>query len=325
MLKANCHSRFLTSRVFRNTIIYDLSPKSRAIVDVELGIDSHSETSSSGSWQSAESSKAGSKSSKSYRFPLMELPAELRIMIAKHVLHVSDGLWWIWINYRKGPRIASVEGKPRYLRSSSVDNITAIARTCKKLYQETHGLLCAVNVVDFNISSMHGYLVPRRCEDTSDGSDPDLRAVSEALGFCYNLKQQPNFHHIRLRFYTFERLQAHWAQFLALVQIKERLQITVLIGEWSLQAFSDDQRHALRLLIEEEEPYVSEKDQMEARIREHMDMGKMISEAVAELGLTCKNWRICPTPIFKGTADGLRSCVSDADWEMIQGWEGDGI
>lgn len=68
-----------------------------------------------------------------------------------------------------------------------------------------------------------------------------------------------------------------------------------------------------------------EKDHMEVRIQDHMNTGKMITQAVAELGVTCKNWRICPIPILKGTVDELRSHISDADWEMIQGWEDDGI
>jgi hypothetical protein len=37
----------------------------------------------------------------SYRFPLLGLPAELRIMIANYALRVPNGLKWVWKNFAK--------------------------------------------------------------------------------------------------------------------------------------------------------------------------------------------------------------------------------
>ncbi|KAH4223271.1 hypothetical protein HBI06_134290 [Parastagonospora nodorum] len=130
--------QFITSHAFRSTIIYELAPQSKATMDVN--IDSDSETSSSTSWQSTESSEAGYEKRKPYCFTFMELPAQLRIMVARYVLHVSDGLSWVWTNYREGPRTATIKFNPDYNRRLSLQKTTAIAQTCKTIYQENSRL-----------------------------------------------------------------------------------------------------------------------------------------------------------------------------------------
>ncbi|KAH3946731.1 hypothetical protein HBI24_147930 [Parastagonospora nodorum] len=72
------------------------------------------------------------------------------------------------------------------------------------------------------------------------------------------------------------------------------------------------------MLHEEEEPCDSEEEQMESRIQEHMSTGKKIEEAVAELGITNKNWRISPKPMRGFDVEEIRSYVSNADWKILQ-------
>jgi hypothetical protein len=97
--------------------------------------------------------------------------------------------------FREGPRTATIKVNTDYNKRLSLQKTTAIAQTCKTLYQKTQGLVVALNIIDFDIYRMHDDIIPRRCKDESDGSNRSMKAVSEASSFWYSFvlpKQQPN-------------------------------------------------------------------------------------------------------------------------------------
>ncbi|KAF2027169.1 hypothetical protein EK21DRAFT_91719 [Setomelanomma holmii] len=80
---------------------------------------------------------------------LMDIPAELRSMIAHHALHQAGGLMWKWAGYGANPRVVTL--------------------SCKILYAKTRGLIIRVNVIRFNVDNMHLLSTPSRWYNISSG------------------------------------------------------------------------------------------------------------------------------------------------------------
>jgi len=93
------------------------------------------------------------------QFPLLELPAELRIMIAKYAFHRSKGLIWEWECHRKGKRAATFQHNNIYV-PDKLQGINALARTCKTPHAETRGLALQVNTLHFDRQNMHSSRTP---------------------------------------------------------------------------------------------------------------------------------------------------------------------
>jgi hypothetical protein len=74
---------------------------------------------------------------RSCRFPLMDRPTELRLIVAKSAFHHPNGLEWIWTNYRKGPRVATLTRKGWYIDETNLDTLNALPRACKLLFQSS--------------------------------------------------------------------------------------------------------------------------------------------------------------------------------------------
>lgn len=99
-------SRFLTSRAFRSTMSFDLEPKVHVPVEETkdttlvaprttypesfflIGSDGYPTTTDANEYSNT-IFRCGQTVC---RYPFMELPAELRIMIAKYALYVPEGL-----------------------------------------------------------------------------------------------------------------------------------------------------------------------------------------------------------------------------------------
>jgi hypothetical protein len=256
----------------------------------------------------------------------MELPTELRIMIATYVLHVPGGLQWIWSNYLKGPKVATLMHHAHY-HSVRLEDANALARTCKQLREEIQGLIFSLNVIRFNLHSMHINRVPQRCHRVSSGLSSNLEAIGEALNFLVRFvprETQSKLKRIEFRL-SVEDLQTNWRRIDRLNSSMQHLQLVLRISDWSLQLLEFYRLKKIKQLEEEGEPVVSEHEQMVQRIDDFMTKGQQLQQYVREVWPQTRKWRAYPQPIFDDETPKIRAYMSDEKWNMIRDWERNGI
>lgn len=78
-------------------------------------------------------------------FRLMDLPTELRIMIAEYALTDKDELNWYWKDFTFRSGIFMSKSKVRLV------DLTALSRVSKQLYEETAGLVWKWNRFNFGL------------------------------------------------------------------------------------------------------------------------------------------------------------------------------
>lgn len=220
----------------------------------------------------------------------MDLPVELRLIIAKYALLVPNGLGWRWLNYRKGPCVATLIRSDLFAKDD-LDTINALARTCKTLSEKCRGLVLQVNVVNFDIWEMHELQPPRRCTDQSDGLNAYMTAIAEALEFFGRfvpLGIRPNLAHIQLHVYHEKIIEEELDQFLRLAGGLQHLKITIRVDTWYRRSIDDRALRRLELLEEKREPYVPEKEQIRADIDQYMGRRQAVQDIVSKAGKD--NW-----------------------------------
>jgi hypothetical protein len=257
-----------------------------------------------------------------------DLPVELRIMIARYVLHHPEGLSWIWKNYRKGPRSATLRCKSIYCNEASLDHLSALSRACKLLYQEVRGLVLHINVIDFGFYSMHNRHIPRRCLEQSNGTSIVLNAIKEALDFLHTGLSRglcASFGRIVFQGLSSWDLQEYRDEFLALVNGRKHLEITVPVTDWSLFRLGAYELERMRYLEEEDEPFTLEHEQMQEREDHYMKTGENVQDLVADIDSQTRNWRIYPQSITESYEGNLDRYLSEDEWKMSRAWEADGI
>jgi hypothetical protein len=107
--------------------------------------------------------------------PLMNLPVEIRVMVAGYALHNEDEIWWRWAEAERKPR--SFVGS---FRTSFNKNPNPLALTCRQLNQETRSLHLKVNNLNFD-DYPHGgnscYAVPSFAFFLEHASEEMIKAV----------------------------------------------------------------------------------------------------------------------------------------------------
>jgi hypothetical protein len=260
----------------------------------------------------------------------MELPAELRIMIAKYALYLPGGLSWLWTNYRKGPRVATLVN-PHSAYSTDgrkLEKVNALARVCKVLYAETKGLVLNLNVIRFSLYDSHSLRPPRRCYRDSDGSDHNLRAFGEALDFIRRFiprSMRPKFGRVQLIDFDFGNVKHHMDQFNQILNDHRDLSVTIYNSKWKLSPLNKDDVQKLVDLEEEGEPYITEPIQMQQRIHSYMETGEKTREFVEKVSTADKNWRVFPGSISKRDTVRLAKFLTEEQKEQIKIWQRKGI
>ncbi|KAF2634517.1 hypothetical protein P280DRAFT_238840 [Massarina eburnea CBS 473.64] len=82
----------------------------------------------------------------------MELPAEVRLIIAEHALYYEDGLEWRWKSYSKERKVGTFYEDSE--STSMTANLNPLALVCKKLHHETKNIVFKVNVLGFSSIAM---------------------------------------------------------------------------------------------------------------------------------------------------------------------------
>lgn len=257
----------------------------------------------------------------------MELPAELRIMIAKYVLHVPEGLSWLWTNYRKGPRLATLE-EPYSSGERTLEKVNVLARVCKVLYAETKGLVLSLNVVQFSLLTSFGGRVPKKFYNDHDHSDGDLHGFEEALDFIRSSISRnisPNLKHVQLLDFDFEDVVDHVQQFLRVMNNHRDLQVAVLQRFWILTPLSSDPVQKLADLEKEGEPFDSEEKQMQRRIRKYRKKGKLFQDLAEDVEPADRNWRIYPEVIKDEDMVKLEGFLTDEQQVLVRIWQEEGV
>jgi hypothetical protein len=248
----------------------------------------------------------------------MELPAELRVMIARYALYVPGGLSWLWTNYRKGPRVATLV-KGSYKKG--LERVTGLSRTCRAVHEETKG-------IKFSFYRSHVGNIPGRCYDPTHRSDDELRAFAEALAFLRTFVPQemrPDLAHVELTLWEVDVIEDYIRQFKSIVEDHGQQRITFVIRAWKLLQLDDLDLKKLAELEEEGEPYVPEEEQMQQRIQSYMETGQRVKEIVKRVGSEDKTWRIFPQSIHYGVSEDILEYLTGKQHAVMSDWQQNGI
>jgi hypothetical protein len=263
------------------------------------------------------------------RFPLMKLPAELRIMVAKFVFRAPKGLSWIWSCHRKGRRAATFEDDELYGFGRRLQDINALARTCRTLYEETRGLALKVNTLTFSPSNMHpsskspGWYFERTAE-----SNWYLRAVEEALTFLEgfgHLQQTLQAQCVQLRLDHPLYFAQYPKKFMQIIHMLRDFQVEIQCSAWVVMVLSESTINELRELEEDGEPFVSQDDQMTQRISEYLKVGESVHDFVRETGAVMRNWRVFPKPLVRRDMAEIFGYMTVDEQEQVRKWDENGI
>jgi hypothetical protein len=318
-LQTDCVPRIITSRAFRSTLKSELESAkqtSRFFMPSSSPSDAHRLPKVKWPLRTALRS--------SFKFRLMDIPAELRIMVAKYALRRPRAFSWIWTNYRKGPRVATLRAGSKYDLAAKLEDVNAIARTCKQLYQETQGLVLYVNIIKFDLYDMHDGSIPKRCQERSPGSNADLRAFSECLEFFrpfVSFGSTSSVRRIELVLSTIDDLLKSKDQFVGLASDVHDLKITLRLDEWSIELLGSYELRKLEELEEEGEPYVPAQQQMEQRVVEYMDQGAQVYAFVEDADVDGRNWRIFPSTMLSREVQGILEYMTEEQQVEVQKWE----
>jgi hypothetical protein len=229
------------------------------------------------------------------RRTLLDLPTELRLMIAKHALYCPQSLSWFWMNYRKGARIATLRWRGTYNEDLDLENLTALKRTCNLLYEEARGLSLSVNDLTFSLYTMPHRRVPDRCKDMKGGSHQELTAVSEAISskqvfLPYNL--QASLKCLRFQLLMVGELRDHWNQFKDFVAAMWHVRIMVTISTLALYPLDEFDLQRVKDLQDEAEPHQSEQEQTRERVEQYFSTGRQLSALVTGISTGDRNQRV---------------------------------
>jgi len=262
------------------------------------------------------------------RFPLMELPPELRTMIAKYALHEPEGLAWVWTAYRKVQRVATLRGGGVFSRSKTLQDFNALGRTCKTLHDETRGLVLEVNIIKILSHCMHSFRPSSNWYESSNGTDWFLRVAAEALGLWHRsaplhlrLKQQ----HVKLHCHHGTDFEKHMAHFKQTTDSFRHLHLDFIWGKWQLKALSAFEVQELMEMEKYGEPYISEYDQMRERLNTFLDIGRNVHGFVSKVNDVDRTWRVFPTPMDREDMTKILGFLTEDEQCLVQQWEVDGI
>jgi len=320
----DCELSFMTSRAFRSTLNYDLQRVDNppAVCTPELLNAAHSVSEPA----SDQFRFARDSSPIVCRFPLMDLPAELRVMIATYVLYVPEGHEWTWTTYRRRRHVATLQGcglgeKP--------EELNALALTCRVIHQEIKGLILKINVIRFSLHKSHSYVISEICRGYIRASDHDLWGFQEALQLFQlcNLREcRPNARRFELiYYYSIQHLEKSLDQFLDVTNGQQELKISVVLEEWVVAPLDDDERRELVGLEEDGEPFVPESEQMQKRVSDYMQEGNQVQDFVERVGGENRNWRFFPNLVSKHEALDLSKIMTPEVETMTKEWETNGV
>jgi hypothetical protein len=185
-----------------------------------------------------------------------------------------------------------------------------------------------INVIDFGFYSMHNRHIPRRCLEQSNGTSIVLNAIKEALDFLHTGLSRglcASFGRIVFQGLSSWDLQEYRDEFLALVNGRKHLEITVPVTDWSLFRLGAYELERMRYLEEEDEPFTLEHEQMQEREDHYMKTGENVQDLVADIDSQTRNWRIYPQSITESYEGNLDRYLSEDEWKMSRAWEADGI
>jgi hypothetical protein len=97
-------------------------------------------------------------SSRAEHFRLMDLPTELRLMIAEYALSYEEGLVWRWKSTAQGKRVGCFKDKATHINGLNIYRSKPTTRLalCRRLHQETADLWARSTTVYFDTSMSSG-------------------------------------------------------------------------------------------------------------------------------------------------------------------------
>jgi hypothetical protein len=149
-----------------------------------------------------------------------------------------------------------------------------------------------INVINFGFYSMRDIHIPRRCLEQSNGTSIVLNAIKEALDFLHTGLPRglcATFGRIVLQDLSSLDLQEYRDDFVALVNGRKHLEITVPVTDWSLFRLGVYELERLKYLEEEDEPFTPEHEQMQERKDHYMKTGEDVQDLVADIDSQTRN------------------------------------
>ncbi|KAH7066563.1 hypothetical protein FB567DRAFT_542208 [Paraphoma chrysanthemicola] len=257
----------------------------------------------------------------------MELPTELRIMIAEFAFYTAEGLCWTWQNYRKGPKVAKLRHRSRFVREQ-IETLNALSRTCKSLYAEMHTIVFKVNTLVFDCRDMHCARMPRNWLNQTYTPSGILDTVAEALLFFGRnvpLNIQPLFPAARLDLQRLPRVEADVTHFKDFMSNFRGFQFHIRYTDWKLKPLSPRFVKMMQEREEDSESIVSEHDEMRKRVNDYMKEAQKASDFVSAVSEEDRDWRIYPCPIGDLEIPAVFGYLTDDEKRLALDWERLGI
>ncbi|KAL6711517.1 hypothetical protein ACN47E_004451 [Coniothyrium glycines] len=246
-------------------------------------------------------------------FHFMDLPVELRVMIAKFVFYQPKGLSWFWKVPHQGSRIATLHVP----YGADLDTINALARTCKALYYEIRGLFLEVNVILFGTFSMFKYGSVSQFISLQGDLSYSLTATLDALKF-YRRNVPPYLQGL-LRRIHFTLMQEEISDYVCHVtNIDAYTEVTAECYDWKLSAITNNHREALEYEGRFSKDY--EHEHMQKQAVDFLNKGKGIQQLVASLTAKSGKWRVSPLAKAQDKVDKFKNYFTEDEMKMVVDW-----
>lgn len=245
----------------------------------------------------------------------MDLPAELRIMIAKYVLYSPEGLWWIWLRYSTTYRVATLIERNSF---TTLDMVNALARTCRTLYQETRGIVLDVNTIVFDINWMH-------CRVLKLLPPPQQNDETETVNVLYRsstTRWWPEVRQVEIRCFNVDLLisdtRTKLEEISCALNIRE---LSIISKHWGPQLRYYPGLYTDAQLQEPE----FEKGIRRNKLLEFITAGKEVIEKLDQVSASEKRWRIFPDPSYEqGFKDFVQFATED-QLKLVNNWFAHGV
>jgi hypothetical protein len=226
-------------------------------------------------------------------FRFMDLPAELRVMIAEYALSFDKGLEWHWT---KGPT-GKLIGKFRFPKDSvehhaDLDRVNQLSLS-RHLHQETAGIWLKVNELRFD------------CSKGDEVYDP----IHISLAFPYAVRDFAFF----MKYTEPPILRGLSVCIIGVGIVDRRLHTLNLLTQYNESA-----RLQIRVIESDWLMYGPQKWYVQDFMVESQRMERFFSRQQ-------RNWRVFPKPPTEDEMRALKKYLSDAQYQLALGYVNNGV
>lgn len=261
-------------------------------------------------------------------------------MIAKHVLYISEGLYWKWKVYRKMSKVATLH-KPSW-PGNDLEILNALTRTCRTACNELKGLIFTLNIFHFSKDDICPAVVPSRWHEAPEGR---IAAVERALEgfdmFQGFVRQRFVSVVLHIDIWSCDEITPYLKRLEQLSSDRSRIALTVVVDYWSL-VLPDDYSITAKIQRLEAETDLSDEEfrntvtrasikeeMMLSRIKSFLDFGARLQAMLREAGALRANrsWSLLPDLTNSKASDvaSYKALLSPDEQDLLESFYPGGL